>query len=84
MSSAGRAGGYFSDGLLNLFYFDKDLTTRRKNPARGLGGEKQNGESVTFATSINTCNKSDTLLKICKNFIINIEFFKGFVYWAKS
>lgn len=40
MSSAGQAGGYFSDGLLNLFHFDKDLTARRKNPARGLGGDR--------------------------------------------
>jgi hypothetical protein len=31
--------GYFSDGLLNFFHFGKDLTARRKNPARGLGGE---------------------------------------------
>jgi hypothetical protein len=40
VSSAGRAGGYFSDGLLNCFHFDKDLTARRKNPARGLRGER--------------------------------------------
>src|SRR4028119_741455 len=29
------SGGYFSDGLLNLFRFNQDLTARRKNPARG-------------------------------------------------
>jgi hypothetical protein len=34
-----EGGGYFSDGLLNLFHFDKDLAARRKNPVRALGGD---------------------------------------------